>query len=69
MYAALTAGALEAFAVDLQSAVYKRATGALEVFAVDLQLAVYKRAAGDLEVFTASPFAYKQPTATPLDYV
>ncbi|QUO47473.1 MULTISPECIES: hypothetical protein [Halorubrum] len=41
--ARLTAGALEVFAADLLSAIYKRATGALELFAADLLLAIYKR--------------------------
>ncbi|WP_192812442.1 hypothetical protein [Halorubrum sp. T3] len=41
-YGGLAAGALEVFAVDLQSAIYKRAAGALEEFAA-APLTIYKQ--------------------------
>ncbi|PHQ47752.1 hypothetical protein DJ68_00205, partial [Halorubrum sp. C3] len=41
-YGVLATGALEVFAVDPRSIIYKRATGALEVFSVDPSSATYK---------------------------
>ncbi|WP_082224254.1 hypothetical protein [Halorubrum sp. T3] len=41
--ARLATGALEVFAVDPQSSIYKQAAGDLEVFAVDPRSTIYKR--------------------------